>query len=530
MPFEAQRTGEMRTIRWLWLAVALGTAASTAHAQEPDRHATGLQADVWTDRGNDAVYQPGDTMIVQTHVSHDANLLVYEIDTEGAVSVLFPERGGSGFVEGGSTIDIPSEHSNLQLVVEPETGESFIVAIASRDPFRDLPWYLRPYDPQAEGNGYAGEPDDEEGITKDGRIVGDPFVAMERIRRRVLQHPDDPQSFGTSYTSYYTHERVLYPRYLCADCHRPDYYSWWDGFDPYYAQCPVVEFRVNWGWYWGPSYWFGSVPYYYYAIRPDCPPEWRMYSAHRWYSSWDCWGQWHERMGSGGQAPPADYIPSARRNDPMQRPRTTGPGLLASRAPARGRHGPWRPISDAVRPVDRPDDRRVALGSSRDLWRGRLEPRGPGRQRGNDSETRSWSRGIPEGRRGGFRWVGPGYGAAPRPVEVRTPTGRDRRAESFPQRREWGGEGTAPPRGVAPGEFLPPRREFRGDETRIHFQNERRESRPQEAPPREPARAPSYGKANNNGNSNDGGNSNSNSSGNGRPAASYPRGGGGRGH
>src|SRR5206468_2985245 len=122
-----------------------------------------------------------------------------------------------------------------------------------------------------------------------------------------------------------------------------------------------------------------------------------------------------------------------------------------SRTPARGRHGPWHPITEAVRPIDRTGDRRVALGSSRDLWRGRLEQKDPSRPRGNDSETRSWSRGIPEGRRGGFRWVGPGYGAAPRPVEVRTRTGGDRRADFFPQRREWGGEDTAPPRRVARG-------------------------------------------------------------------------------
>lgn len=505
----------MRTIRWLWLAVALGAAGSSANAQEPERYATGLQVDVWTDRGNDAVYQPGDTMLVQTHLSDDGNLLVYEIDAEGTVNVLFPERGSSGFVEGGTTVDIPSEHSNLQLVVEPETGESFIVAIASREPFQDLPWYLRPYDPQAEGNGYAGEPDDEDGITKDGRIVGDPFVAMERIRRRVLQHPDDPESFGTAYTSYYTHEKVLYPRYLCNDCHRPDYYAWWDGFDPYYAQCPVVEFRVNWGWYWGPSYWFGSVPYYYYAVRPDCPPQWRMYSAHRWYSSWNCWGQWHERMGSGGQRPPADYIPSARRIDPMQRPRTGGPGLMASRTPAMGRHGPWRSITEAFRPSGRPEDRRVALGS-RDPWHGRIQPRDPGRPRRDDSETRGWSRGIPEGRRGGFRWVGPGSGAAPRPVEVRTPIGRGRQAEALPQRLEWSGERTAPPP-----------REFRGEGTRIHFGNERRESRPQEAPPPEPARAPSVGR----GNSGSGQDGNGNNSGNAHPiSSSFGRAGGKPGH
>ena len=43
---------------------------------------------------------------------------------------------------------------------------------------------------------------------------------MERIRREVLTSPDDPDAFATSYTDYYTHTEVAYPRYLCNDCHR----------------------------------------------------------------------------------------------------------------------------------------------------------------------------------------------------------------------------------------------------------------------------------------------------------------------
>ena len=44
-------------------------------------------------------------------------------------------------------------------------------------------------------------------MTAEGRIVGDPFVAMERIRRRVLSDPDNDEAFATAYTSYYIHER-----------------------------------------------------------------------------------------------------------------------------------------------------------------------------------------------------------------------------------------------------------------------------------------------------------------------------------
>ena len=40
------------------------------------------------------------------------------------------------------------------------------------------------------------------------------------IRRRVLADPQDPDAFGTSYATYYVHNEVRYPRYLCYDCHR----------------------------------------------------------------------------------------------------------------------------------------------------------------------------------------------------------------------------------------------------------------------------------------------------------------------
>jgi hypothetical protein len=483
------------------LLLALWLAAPPARAQS---NSAAIGVEVWTDRGSDAVYQPGDTMGVQVRVSEDGYLLVYEIDAEGAVRVLWPERGSNGWIEGRETVEIPSEHSNLQLVVEPQTGESYVVAIASRLPFQDPPWYLRPYDPQAEANGYAGEPDDEQGVTRDGRIVGDPFVAMERIRRRMLQNPDDPASFGTAYTSYYTHERVLYPRYICSDCHRPDYWAWWDGFDPYYAQCPVFEVHVNWGWFWGPSYWFGTVPYYYYAVRPDCPPRYRFYSSHHWYSSWNGWGQWRGMMGGGTHHPsaPPGYAPPSRGNSPMERPRSTVPGYLASRQPTLGRHnGPLRPTVDPGQPRG-PEANDMAVEGSRgpqrgDPW-GRAAWKGsaPGRERGDDSETRGGSRGIPQGGRGGFRWVGPGYGVAPRPVQA--PVHPDRGAEPVPQRREYRGD-MAPPRGGLRGsDFAQRRNESSRESPRVQGPERGREDArqsPRQVEPRQGSggRGPEHG-------------------------------------
>jgi hypothetical protein len=327
--------------RWLAGVAALGVLAlapTTAGAR-------GLGVEVWTDRGDDAVYQPGEAMEVKARASDDAYLLVYEIDAEGYVRLLYPYRGGSGFVEGRRTYAVPPERSSVDLVVQGPVGQCYVVAIAARDRFRELPWYLRPYDLQAEQVGYEGMRDDEEGITAEGRIVGDPFVAMERIRRRVLSDAEVADAFGTSYATYYVHNQVKYPRYLCNDCHRPGRWAWWPGFDPYYARCSVFDFRVNWGWGWGPGYWSGCVPYYYYMVRADCPPRYRpYYQDHTRFSSWDGWRRWNSMWGSSlvryKTAPPSGYVPPSKfRDRDTRRDGRPGPPGFITTDVRKGREG-----------------------------------------------------------------------------------------------------------------------------------------------------------------------------------------------
>jgi hypothetical protein len=278
-----------------------------------------LDVEVWTDRGDDAVYQSGDAMHLKVRTSGDAYLLVYELDTDGNVNLLYPLKRGTGYIQGRETFHLPEDVTQDQLVVENNTGQGFLVAIASTQPFKDLPWYLRPFDPQAASVGYADDPEakahDEEGFDENGRAVGDPYVVMERIRRRVVQAPEDLESFGTAYATYYVHEQVRYPRYVCNDCHRPGAWSWWAGFDPYYAHCSVVDFRVNWSWAWGPQIWTAYVPYYYYVVRSDCPPYYRTWATTSWrFSAWDGRTRWANLW--GGQLrrykdvpAPAGYTP-----------------------------------------------------------------------------------------------------------------------------------------------------------------------------------------------------------------------------
>ncbi len=314
--------------------------------------ASSLSVDVWSDRGDGSVYRPDESIEIGVRANDDAFMLVYEIDSEGYVHVLYPHEQRTPFVEGRTTLRLP-EGDAERLAVQGPVGEGYIVAIASREPFRTLPWYLRPYDPQAEELGYHGGPGDESdldgksrpprdsegetGVTAEGRIVGDPFVGMERIRRAVLGHADDGQSFATAYTSYYVHQAVRYPRYLCYDCHRPGYWSWWSGFDPYYATCSAFDFRVNASWWWGPTYWFGAVPHYVFVYRDHCPPRYAPSAGYpRYWSSWDGWQRWRRLWGGPlrrtKSAPPPGYIAPDKfdRAAGATGDRRTPPGFMAN--------------------------------------------------------------------------------------------------------------------------------------------------------------------------------------------------------
>uniref|UniRef100_A0A832I228 DUF4384 domain-containing protein n=1 Tax=Eiseniibacteriota bacterium TaxID=2212470 RepID=A0A832I228_UNCEI len=469
--------------RLLGLALALAVALPATAA------ARALGVEVWTNRGNDAVFQPGEGMQIKVRTSDDAYLLVYEIDAEGAVRVLWPWHGASGFAEGRRTYRLPPEGSGVQLVVEGPVGQGYVVAIASERPFRALPWYLRPYDPRAEEVGYFhGEEDEEDGITAEGRIVGDPFVAMERIRRRVLDAPEDDRSFATAYASYYVGHAVRYPRYLCNDCHRPSRWAWWDGFDPYYTHCSVFDFRVNWSWYWGPSVWFGRVPYYIYVYRPDCPPYYHdHYRRGAWHSSWDGWPYWSSMwtprvLTRYKSPPPPGYVPPAKWDKtPGRRPaERIPPGFLVA-GERRSRDGGYVPVGRSRQAIDesygRPGGGRLKPEAGRlpgERPRDEVAPGAERRERAPDRGDRppQWTP---------SRDAKPGPAERPRGESAPRP-GYDRREPPRPE-----------PRRESP-RYEPPREERRDSPRYEPPRQERRDPPPapraEPAPQREAPKAP----------------------------------------
>ncbi len=260
--------------------LALGLAgAGTARAvdQVPAADATGrnITVDVWINKEEGGVYRSGESMRVFFRSSADAYLLVYNIDTDGYIHLVYPYGpADQNRVEAGRTYIIPARHDPYDLVADGPSGMEFIVAVASRNPFVNLPWYLTNGAP-AGGDGRA---EGDDGDLESGVIVGDPYVGMERLNRRIIP-PGGEAEMDVSETYFYIEKRVEYPRYVCADCHYSSF-----AFDPYLTSCSVVDIRIDATWVrYAPVRSGVARPRYYYWVRPTAPDRYRAWKE-RWSS------------------------------------------------------------------------------------------------------------------------------------------------------------------------------------------------------------------------------------------------------
>lgn len=264
-----RRSPAVLAVTWMTLAVAASTAAAAEHVP-----ASKLDVDVWINKDEGGIYRPGESMRVYFRSNGDGYVLVFNVDTEGYVHLVYPygpEDAPS--VEGGRTYRIPSRSDPYDLVADGPPGIEYVVAVASPYPFQNLPWYLSAE--RAEG----GRPDvDDEAVddTESGRMVGDPYVGIDRIIRRIAP-PGREDRIATNETYFYIERRVEYPRYVCADCHYHPFY-----FDPYVNACSVFEIRVDATWAHYAPIRIGTVrPRYIYRVRPGAPTRYR-----QWKSQW----------------------------------------------------------------------------------------------------------------------------------------------------------------------------------------------------------------------------------------------------
>jgi hypothetical protein len=267
-------------------------------------YAYGLDLEIWVDKGEAATYAEGREVKVRFRTDNDCYVVIYDIDTEGFLHLLYPDDPyDDGFVEGGRIYRLPGMGARYSLVAEGPPGIEYVAGVASYYPItRRLPWYL---DDVYESAGYRGYHDIQATVDEVGAVRGDPFVAMRDIAYDILPERCTEEEYDTDYTYFHVSRIHSHPRYACYDCHGRA--SW---FDPYDDVCAVVDIRVDLDWcfvrhptirYVGPRYWYWrrhdcpsfyiSVPQFWCSLYP------RNWFHHHFYFGLHRVGVWYERHG-----------------------------------------------------------------------------------------------------------------------------------------------------------------------------------------------------------------------------------------
>jgi len=275
----------LRMAMTLLIALALAVGFATARAQSPDAApavADGwsgyenqpYRVNVWHDRGDDEVYQRGEAVRVHFETNSDAYAVVYRIDAEGSVSILWPRsRFDDGFVFGQHTYNLPTPGAE-RIRASGAEGVEYVQVIVSAYPF-DLRGLEVDFHHESAERDYAYY------------VAGDPFLAMNDVNFAVTGLEDASDYVVTNYLSYYVHRQVDHPRYMCTQCHDDN-----SDYHPYEDAC-VVEIHHDYSWDNDWYHQYSYYPVYYYPVYYYVDPwTWRPWINY-WYRPWYNWPSWH---------------------------------------------------------------------------------------------------------------------------------------------------------------------------------------------------------------------------------------------
>jgi hypothetical protein len=170
-----------------------------------------------------SVYGPGKEIRLSFNTTKDAYVIVYDIDADGNVQLLYPEEGRPTLSEGRKTYFLPVPGRNVYWQTGSTTGVEYIHAVAVTDRNRineDELYFLA-------GNERLSN-------EKQFHVDLDPYLAFNMIDEELVSGAEnDPPA--TDFTYFYINKHVEYPRYLCSKCHSPEKLS-----DPYTMECPEI--------------------------------------------------------------------------------------------------------------------------------------------------------------------------------------------------------------------------------------------------------------------------------------------------
>ena len=170
-----------------------------------------------------AVYRPGNEIRLSFQTTKDAYVVLYDVDVDGNVQLLYPEDGRLVLSEGRKAYFMPPPGKGMIWTAGQTTGVEYIHAVAVTDPARindDELYFLA----------RNGSLSDE----KRFRVDLDPYLAFNMIDEELVKGAEnDPPA--TDFTYFYINKHVEYPRYLCSKCHSPEKLP-----DPYAMECPEI--------------------------------------------------------------------------------------------------------------------------------------------------------------------------------------------------------------------------------------------------------------------------------------------------
>ena len=176
---------------------------------------------VWSDREHP--YRRGGGARIYLRTEEPGHVTVLRVDTDGRIRSLFPrEPWGDNYVRGGRTmaLAVDSRH-RASFTVDDDPGVGYLFAVTSSAPFE--------YHDVTRGDYWDFR------VIDDGRIQGDPYVALTDLSRRIAPRGN----FHYDITPYYVERRYEYPRFVCFDCHA---YARYDEWDLYATSC--VRYRM----------------------------------------------------------------------------------------------------------------------------------------------------------------------------------------------------------------------------------------------------------------------------------------------
>lgn len=251
----------MKTLIAILSALLLPALAAAATVTPYDQSTAGpVDVDVWLDNADGAVYDYGQGLTIRFRTDADSYVAVYNVDSDGYLSLLYPRYGDSQWVQGGRVNSIPGPEDRYDLVIDGPKGIEYIVAVASPYPLRL--GVLEPSNEYWYRSASVG-----------GRISGDPSEAIWEINEQLTWDGEGrgPDGYASDVAWFYVRAVVPYPRYLVYQWY-PDRY--WDPFwDPYVS----INLWVDWHWdhHWCHRRWWhwGHRPEYdfWYRDRHDGP-------------------------------------------------------------------------------------------------------------------------------------------------------------------------------------------------------------------------------------------------------------------